>query len=135
METVTHTRKLDEVQRGVETALRNFSDRWANGSPHSEPAALERIDKIGSMSALAIVEASETTATDIKAAAQAAVDIAAVIMNEAEELASDLRANSQKISEHLREFAALAKKVSIAMRNTRAEALTSNDDDQKESRG
>jgi hypothetical protein len=124
MEALTHSRKLDEVQRGVETALRNFAGNGTSGNEVADLAATERIDKIGNMSALAIVEASETTARDIKAAAQTAVDVAAAIMNEAEQLATDLRGNGQKISEHLREFAALAKKVSTAMRDTRSEVLS-----------
>ncbi len=45
-------------------------------------------------------------------------------MNEAKQLATELRANGRKISEHLREFAVLAKKVSTAMRDTRAEVLS-----------
>ena len=57
------------------------------------------------MSARAIVEASETAARDIKAAGQAAVYVAAEIMKEAEQLATELRGNGEKISEHLREFA------------------------------
>src|SRR5262249_8776898 len=90
-----------------------------------EGIAEDRIDKIGKMSALAIVEASETTAKDIKAAAQAAVDIAAEIMKEAEQLAGDLQENGHKIGEHLREVGALAKKVSTAMRETRSSVLGS----------
>jgi hypothetical protein len=66
---------------------------------------------------------SETTAKDIEGAAQAAVDIAADIMAEAKQLATELRANGKKMGEHLKEFAALANKVSTAMRNTRAEVL------------
>ncbi len=88
-----------------------------------EITAAERIDQIGNMSALAIVEASETTAKDIEAAAQAAVDIAADILKEAQQLATKLSANGKKMGEHLKEFATLANKVSTAMRNTRAEVL------------
>lgn len=128
MSAVTQSRKLDDVQRGVETALRNFAGHWANGNGGSAPARTERIDRIGSMSALAIVEASETTAKDIKAAAQAAVDVAAEIMNEAEQLAAQLKANGEKISEHLREFATLARRVSTAMRDTRSEVLNPAED-------
>ena len=80
---------------------------------------------IGNMSARAILEASETAARDIKAAGQAAVDVATEIMKEAEQLATELRGNGEKISEHLREFAALAKKVSTAMRDTRSDVLSS----------
>jgi hypothetical protein len=129
MDARVQSRKLDEVQRGVETALRNFAGRWSTDNESPEPGSMERIDRIGNMSALAIVEASETTAKDIKAAAQAAVDVAAAIMDEAEELAVELRANGQKISEHLREFASLAKKVSTAMRNTRTEVLNPDEDE------
>jgi len=75
------------------------------------------------MSALAIVEASEMTAKDIEEAAQAAVDIAADILEEARQLATELRASGKKMSEHLKEFAALANRVSTAMRDTRAEVL------------
>jgi phage-related tail protein len=129
MSAVIHARKLDEVQRGVETALHNFAGNGTKGNEPSDLTAMERIHKIGDMSALAIVEASETTAKDIKAAAQAAVEVAAEVMKEAEQLATELRGNGQKISEHLREFATLATKVSTAMRNTRAEVLNSAEDE------
>ena len=128
MNAVSQSRKLDEVQRGVEAALRNFAGNGTNGNDPSDLTAMERIDKIGNMSALAIGEACETTAKDIRAAAQAAVDVAAELMKEAERLATDLRGNGKKISEHLREFAVLATKVSTAMRNTRADVLTSAED-------
>ncbi len=115
---------LSRVERGVENALRNFAGNGANaGGEVPDITAAERIDKIGNMSALAIIEASEMTAKDIEAAAQAAVDITADIMEEARQLATELRANGKKMSEHLKEFAALANKVSTAMRNTRAEML------------
>ena len=130
-------RSLDRVERGVEEALRNFTGVQTNGSDFTGvltngselPAitAAERIDKIGNMSALAIGEASEITARDIEEAGQAAVDIAADIMKEAQQLAAELRANGQKMSEHLREFAALAKKVSTAMRDTQADVLNSSE--------
>jgi len=128
MNAVSQSRKLDEVQRGVEAALRNFAGNGTNGNDPSDLTAMERINKIGNMSALAIGEACETTAKDIRAAAQAAVDVAAELMKEAERLATDLRGNGKKISEHLREFAVLATKVSTAMRNTRADVLTSAED-------
>jgi hypothetical protein len=112
---------LDHVERGIEQALRTFAGRETNGA--GESPEVERIDKIGNMSALAIVEACETTAKDVEQAGQAAVDIAADIMKEAQQLAAGLRENGQTISEHLRDFATLAKKVSTAMRNTRAEVL------------
>jgi hypothetical protein len=51
------------------------------------------------------------------------VDIAADILKEAQQLATELRANGKKMGEHLKEFATLANKVSTAMRNTRAEVL------------
>ena len=110
---------LDQVERGVEEALRNFAGR-GNSAEVPEIAAAERIDKIGNMSALAITEASEMTAKDIEEAGQNAVDIAADIMKEAQQLATELRANGKKMGEHLREFANLARKVSTAMRDTRA---------------
>jgi hypothetical protein len=59
----------------------------------------------------------------IEEAGQAAVQIAADIMKEAEQLAAELRANGKKMSEHLQEFAKLARKVSTAMRDTRADVL------------
>jgi len=121
---MTEIRQLTQVERGVEEALRNFAGRGANGDGEvPEITAAERIQKIGSMSALAIIEASETTAKDIEEAAQAAVDIAADIMEEAQQLATELRANGKKMSEHLREFAVLVRKVSTAMRDTRADVL------------
>jgi hypothetical protein len=117
------SRNLSQVERGVEEALRNFAGRGTNSGELPEITAAERIDKIGNMSALVIIEVSETTAKDIEAAAQAAVDIAADIMKEAQQLATELRANGKKMSEHLQEFAVLARKVSTAMRDTRAEVL------------
>jgi hypothetical protein len=125
MESVQHPQDMNKVERGIEDALRNFAGRGLNGGELSEITAGERIDKIGNMSALAIVEATETTAKDIEEAAQAAVDIAAEIMDEAQQLAGELRVNGKKISEHLRGFAMLAKRVSTAMRDTRAEVLNS----------
>ncbi len=117
-------RDLSRIERGVEDALRNFAGNGANGGDAMpDITAAERIDKIGNISALAIMEAGETTAKDIEAAAQAAVDIAADIMEEARQLATELRASGRKMSEHLKEFAALASRVSTAMRNTRAEVL------------
>jgi vacuolar-type H+-ATPase subunit H len=124
MTLIAHPRNLDQVERGIEDALRSFAGREANGVELPEITAAERIDKIGNMSALAIIEASETTARDIEAAAQAAVDIAADITKEAQQLASELRASGNKIGERLREFATLAKKVSTAMRDTRAKVLS-----------
>ena len=124
MEEIKHPQNLEKVERGIEEALRNFAGREANGSDLREITAGERIDKIGNMSALAIIEACETTAKDIEEAGKAAVDIAAEIMLEAQQLATELRANGKKMSEHLREFAMLAKRVSTAMRDTRAEALS-----------
>ena len=121
---MTEIRRLDQLERGIEEALRNFAGNGANGGGEVlEITEAERIGKIGDISALAITEASETTAKDIEAAAQAAVDIAADIMEEARQLATELRANGKKMSEHLKEFATLANKVSTAMRNTRAEVL------------
>jgi hypothetical protein len=125
---MTEIRQLTQVERGVEEALRNFAGRGANSDGEvPEITAAERIQKIGSMSALAIIEASETTAKDIEEAAQAAVDIAADIMEEAQQLATELRANGKKMSEHLQEFAVLARKVSTAMRDTRADVLNSSE--------
>jgi hypothetical protein len=118
-------RNFSQVERGIEQALRNFAYGEANGSELPAITAAERIDKIGNMSALAIAEASETTANDIEQAGQAAVEIAAEIMKEAQQLAAGLRANGRKMSEHLKEFATLATKVSTAMRDTHAEVLSS----------
>ncbi len=122
---MTEIRKvnLNQVERGVEQALRNFANGGRSSGELPEITAGERIDRIGNMSALAITEASETTAKDIEAAAQAAVDIAADIMEEAQRLATEVRENGKKMSERLREFAVLAGKVSTAMRDTRAEVL------------
>jgi hypothetical protein len=130
-------RNLIRVERGVEEALRNFTGVQTNGSDFTgaqtngselpEITVAERIDKIGNISALAIGEASEMTARDIEEAGQAAVDIAADIMKEAQQLAAQLRANGKKMSEHLREFAVLAKRVSTAMRDTQADVLNSSE--------
>ena len=70
---------LNQVERGMEEALRNFAGREASGGELREITAGERIDDIGNMSALAIVEACETTARDIEEAGQTAVSIAADI--------------------------------------------------------
>ena len=118
-------RNFSQVELGIEQALRNFAHGEGNGSELPAITAAERIDKIGNMSAFAIAEASETTANDIEQAGQAAVEIAAEIMKEAQQLAAGLRANGRKMSEHLKEFATLATKVSTAMRDTRAEVLSS----------
>src|SRR5260370_33107943 len=102
---IAHPRNLNQVDRGVEEAWGNFAGHGAHGgSEVLEITAAERIDKIGNMSALVIIEASETTAKDIEAAAQAAVDIAADIMKEAQQLASEVRASGYKIGEALRDF-------------------------------
>ncbi len=87
MTLIAHPRNLDQVERGVEEALGNFAGHGAHcGSEVPDITGAERIDKIGNMSALVIIEASETTAKDIEAAAQVAVDIAADIMKEAQQL-------------------------------------------------
>jgi hypothetical protein len=119
---------MNQVERGIEDALRKFTGEGtgANGAL-TEITAGERIDKIGNFSALAIEEASAMTAKDIEEAGQAVVSIASDIMAEAQQLAGELRANGKKMGEHLREFAGLAKKVSTAMRNTRAEVLNGED--------
>jgi hypothetical protein len=116
-------RTLNHIERGVEEALRDFAG-GVNGRELPDITAAERIDKIGNMSALSIVEASELTAKDIEEAGKTVVDIAGDIMNEARQLATDLRANGKKISAHLQEFAVLARKVSTAMRDTRADVLS-----------
>ena len=117
-------RNFSQVERGIEQALRNFAHAEVNGSELPAITAAEGIDKIGNMSALGIAEASETTANDIEQAGQAAVEIAAEIVKEAQQLAAGLRGNGRKMSEHLQEFAVITKKVSTAMRNTRAEVLS-----------
>ena len=126
--TVVRKIALNEVERRLEEALRNFA---GNGSSIegavTEITAGDRIDNIGNLTALAIIEASERTAKDIEGAAQSALSIANDIMTEAQQLATELRANGKKISEHLKDFALLANKVSTAMRNTRAEVLNSED--------
>ena len=129
MEAVQHPRNLAKVERGIEEALRDFAGRAPNGGESPSITAGDRIDKIGNMSALAITEACETTAKDIEEAAQAAVDVATALMKEAQQLAGELRANGSRISEHLREFAVLAKSVSTAMRDTRNGVLRSRDED------
>jgi vacuolar-type H+-ATPase subunit H len=117
---------LKEVERRLEEALRNFAGNGlsTNGAV-TDITAGERIDSIGHLTALAVQDASERTAKDIEEAAQAAVSISNDIMAEAQQLAAELRANGRRMSEHLKHFAVLANKVSIAMRNTRAEVLNS----------
>jgi hypothetical protein len=120
---------LDQIQRGVEQALNVYSlpDQYAEprrgGSQLPSITAAERIERIGNVSARAITEACETTARDIEQAGKSAVEIAAEIMREAEELSNGLRNNGKRISEHLQEFATLARRVSTTMRDTRAEVL------------
>jgi hypothetical protein len=89
--------------------------------PNALPA--ERIERIGTVSARVVTEASETAAADIEQAGQSAVDIAADLMREAQGLAKGLRANGKRISERLQRFAMLANKVSTAMRRTHAEGV------------
>src|SRR5262249_48259487 len=117
-------RDFRQVERGIEHALRNFTHGEEKGNRLPAIAAPEPIDKIGGI-ALAIAEVSETTAREIEQTGQAAVEIAAAMMKEAQHLAADLRANGKRMSERLREFAILAKKVSSAMRDTRAELISS----------
>jgi vacuolar-type H+-ATPase subunit H len=113
----------NQIERGIEEALRDFTGRETAANP-TEITAAERINHIGNTSAPSITEASELVAKDIEEAAQPAVDIAADIMKEAQSLASDLRANGKKISAHLHEFAGLARTVSTAMRDTRAQVVS-----------
>jgi len=49
MEAVEHASNLDRVERGIEDALRNFTDRDANGGKLPAITALDRIDKIGNL--------------------------------------------------------------------------------------
>jgi len=119
-------RNLGQIERGLEQALRNFAHGPSSGEPPPITAG-ERIDAIGNMSSRAIIEASETTANDIQQAGEAAVEIAAELLKEAQELAAQLRETGKKMGEHLQEFATLARTVSTAMRNTRAEVLNSED--------
>jgi hypothetical protein len=114
---------LNDVERRLEEALRNFAGNGVADGTGIDIVAGERIDKIGNLTSLAVLEASERTAKDIEEAGQAALNIANDIMTEAQRLATDLRANGKKISEHLQEFAALARKVSTAMRDTHANAF------------
>src|SRR5262245_15913874 len=114
-------RHLRQVERGIEQALRNFTRGEGSGIRPPAIAAHEPVDK---MSALAIAEVGETTANEIEQTGQAAVEIAAEILKEAQQLATDLRASGKKMSERLQEFAMLAKKVSTAMRDTRAEVIS-----------
>ncbi len=94
---------LNEVERRLEEALRNFAGNGSSADGAvAEITAGERIDKIGNLTALAIVDASERTAKDIEEAGQAAVSISNDIMVEAQQLAAELRANGKKISEHLK---------------------------------
>ena len=117
-------RDFRQVEHGIEQALRNFTHGEEKGYRLPAIAAPEPIDKIGGI-ALAIAEVSETTASEVEQTGQAAVEIAAEIMKQAERLAADLRASGKKMSEHLQDFAMLAKKVNTAMRETRARVISS----------
>ena len=90
--------------------------------PNMLPA--ERIERVGTVSGRAVIEASETVAKDIEQAGQSAMEIAVDMMREAEEVAKELRATGKRMSARLQEFALLSKKVSTAMRSTHAEMLT-----------
>ena len=138
MDQLTKSRTLDDIYRGVDTALRDFG-KTTNGNTGSDTAELTngngaadagfagRLEKIGKVSALAVVQASEATAKDIRAAAQTAVDLAAAIMEQADHLAADVQGRAQKISECLREFGSVTQRVSAAMRDVRGEVLSSRD--------
>src|SRR5262245_64661240 len=88
-------RDFRPVERGIEEALRNFTRGQANGDRSPATAAHEPIDKIGEMSASAIAEICETTASEIDQTGQAVVEIAHEIKKEAERLAGDLRASEK----------------------------------------
>ena len=141
MDQLTKSQTLDDIQRGLDTTLRIFGKAMNGNAPDtpmrdvgnesngaaSTGAVAERIENIGTVSASAILQASETTAKDIKAVAQTAVDLAAAIMNEADQMAADVQGRAQKMSDYLREFSSVAQKVSTAMRGVRAEVLSSRD--------
>src|SRR5262249_44172973 len=114
-------RHLRQVERGIEQALRIFTPGEGDGIRPPAIAAHEPVDK---MSALAIAEVGETTASEIEQTGQAAVEIAAEIMKEAQQLATDLRASGKKMSKRLQGVAMLGKKVSTAMRDTRAGVIS-----------
>jgi hypothetical protein len=118
-------RNFNQIERGLEEALRYFAHRPSSGAAADHCGRTH--DAIGNMSSRAIIEASETTANDIQKAGEAAVEIAAELLKEAQELAAQLCESGRKMGEHLQEFATLARKVSTAMRNTRAEVLNSED--------
>jgi hypothetical protein len=121
---------LDPSEHVTDPAERVRRQQNVSGTSADEPngsgnfAAAERIEKIGHASARAIMEACETTASDIERTAQLAVDAAATIMKEATELAGGLRAKGDQMVEHLKEFADLAKRVSITMRDARNEVIS-----------
>jgi hypothetical protein len=87
----------------------NFAHKPGNGERPPITAG-ERIDAIGTMSSRAIIEASETTANDIQQAGEAAVENAAELLKEAQELAARPRETGKKMGEHHQEFATLARK-------------------------
>ena|SRR5947208_1542346 len=138
----SNRRSLEEIRRTVEASLRGgdkvplapgeqegiqteeqtaFTPKNEQPSGSTDFVAADRIEKIGNASARAIMEACETTATDIEQTGQLAVDVATAIMKEAKELAEGLREKGDRMSEHLKEFAQLAKRVSVTMRETRNE--------------
>src|SRR5207248_11742927 len=69
--TERHHIDLKQVERGIEEALRSFAGNGRGGSELSKPTAEEPIEKIGTVSAVSIVDASELTARDIEAAGEA----------------------------------------------------------------
>jgi hypothetical protein len=83
----------------------------------------EQTERIGTDSTRAMINAYEMAARDVEQAGQSAVQIAADMKREAQQLAKELRASGKKISERLQEFAIVAKKVSTAMRGTHADTL------------
>jgi hypothetical protein len=147
----SNRRNLEEIRRTVEASLRSSgngsdklplalgeheriqaehqtaitpSDKNEQTGGSTDFVAADRIERIGNASARAITEACETTATDIEQTGQLAVDVAAEIMKEAKELAAGLREKGDRMSEHLKEFAQLAKRVSVTMRETRNEVAS-----------
>jgi hypothetical protein len=114
-------RGTDNTAKSSGPAISVMSEDDANRNrelPSMLPA--ERIERVGTVSGRAVIEACETVSKDIEQAGQSAMEIAVDMMREAEELAKELRATGKRMSARLQEFALLSKKVSTAMRCTHA---------------
>jgi len=79
--------------------------------------------QIGQLSADALTQSINATADDVLAAGRAVADVAAQIMQEAEDLSTGIRRCGAAFALHVTEFARLAQTVSDTMRSTRMHVM------------